>query len=133
MPGAGPAGPPPKKSKTLLWVGLGCGGLLLLSIGGGIAGYLYMRSQVSAVESAVAAASAVVAGDPSAATPTTTATPTCAKAVACCKATIAKTAGSNASIAEQACNRVALLPENVCEKQYEAYKQAATMVSAICP
>jgi len=111
---------------------LGCGGLLLLSIGGAIAGYMYMRSQVSAVESAVAAASAAVAGEPSAAAPTS-ATPTCAKAVACCKATMAKTAGANAANAQQACNGVAMLSEDVCAKQYEAYKRAAPLVGAICP
>jgi Flp pilus assembly protein TadG len=117
----------------LLWVGLGCGGLLLLGVGGGIAGYLYMRSQVSGAESAIAAAaSAVAAGDSSATAPSTL-TPSCAKAVACCKATMAKTAGANAAAGEQACNGIGLLSEDVCEKQYEGQKRAATVVGAICP
>jgi len=116
----------------LLWVGLGCGGLLLLGIGGGIAGYMYVRSKVSAVESAVAAASAAVAGDSTSAPPTT-ASAACVKAIACCKATMAKTAGANAAAGEQACNSIALLSEDVCQKQYDAYKRAATVVSAICP
>jgi len=46
---------------------------------------------------------------------------------------MAKTAGANAAAAEQACNGVAVLSEDVCAKQYEAYKRAATVVSAICP
>jgi len=115
----------------MLWVGLGCGGLLLLSLGGGVAAYLYMRSQVSAVESAVAAASAAVAGE----SPTTPSnlTPNCAKAVACCKATMAKTAGPNAAAAEQACNGIGLLADDVCVRQYEGQKRAATVVGASCP
>ena len=97
----------------------------------GIAGYLYMRSQVSAVESAVAAASAAAAGDPLAAP--STLTPSCAKAVACCKVTMAKTAGANAAAAEQACNGVGVLADDICAKQYEAYKRAATVVGVNCP
>jgi len=112
----------------LLWVGLGCGGLLLLSLGGGLAGYLYMRSQVSAIESAVAAASAAV----SAASPTTL-SPSCIKAITCCKATIAKTSSANAAAGEQACNGLGLLSDDVCARQYEGQKRAATVVGAICP
>lgn len=102
-----------------------------------------MKSQVDAVTSAVeAAASAAATGAEPGATPTgaipttatpTAATPSCAKAIACCKATMAKTGGANAAAAEQACNGVALLPEDICKKQYDAYKRAATVVSAICP
>jgi hypothetical protein len=114
----------------LLWLGLGCGGLLLLSVGGGIAGYLYMRSQVSAIESAVAAASAAVsAGSPTA----PTLTPSCIKAVACCKITIAKTASANAAAGEQACNGIGFLSDDVCARQYEGQKRAAAVVGAICP
>ena len=91
-----------------------------------------MRSQVSAVESAVAAASAAVAGDSSGTIPSTL-TPACLKAVACCKAAMAKSAGLNATSAAQACNGVGLLSEDICSKQYESYKRAATMVGAICP
>lgn len=115
----------------MLWLGLGCGGLLLLSLGGGIAAYFYMQSQVSAVESAVAAASAAAAGETPAAP--SNLSPTCAKAIACCKATMAKTAGSNAATAEQACNGIGLLADDVCVKQYEGQKRAATVVGASCP
>ncbi len=133
-PPAGPPGAPQKKNKTLLWVGLGCGGLLLLSLAGGIAGYLYMRSQVSAVESAVAAASAAVAGQASGApASTSTLTPACGQAVTCCKATMAKTAGPNAVAAERACDGIGLLSDDICVKQYEAYKRAATVVGVTCP
>jgi len=120
-----------------MWVGLGCGGLLLLSLAGGIASYFYMRSQVSAIESTIAAASAAATADGASpgAVPGLPATlsPTCAKAVACCKATMAKTAGANAAAAEQACNGIGLLSEDVCAKQYEGQKRAATVVGASCP
>jgi hypothetical protein len=113
---------------------MGCGGLLLLGIGGGVASYLYMKNQVDAVTSAVeaAAASAAASGAVPGAAPVA-ASPSCVKAIACCKATMAKTAGPNAAAAEQACNGVALLSEDICAKQYDAYKRAATVVSAICP
>jgi hypothetical protein len=91
-----------------------------------------MRSQVSALESAVAAASAAVtAGSPTA----PTLTPSCLKSVACCKLTIAKTASASANPAatEQACNGIGLLPDDVCAKQYEGQKRAAAMIGAICP
>lgn len=120
-----------------MWLGLGCGGLLLLGLAGGIASYFYMRSQVSEIESAVAAASAAAAGDgaspgASPAVPSTL-SPTCAKAVACCKATMAKTAAVSAAAAEQACNGIGLLSDDVCVKQYEGQKRAATVVGASCP
>jgi len=46
---------------------------------------------------------------------------------------MAKTAGANAAAAEQACNGVGLLSEDICTKQYEAYKRAATVVGVTCP
>jgi hypothetical protein len=114
---------------------LGCGGLLLLGLAGGIASYFYMRSQVNAIEAAVASAAA--AGDSAApgASPAapSTLSPTCAKAVACCKATMAKTAAVSAAAAEQACNGIGLLSDDVCVKQYEGQKRAATVVGASCP
>src|SRR6478736_1127014 len=138
-PGAPPGGPagPSKKSKALMWVGLGCGGLLLLSLAGGIASYFYVRSQASAIESAIAAASAGATGTGASpgAVPGTpaTLTPTCAKAVACCKANAAKAAGVNAAAVEQACSGIGLFTEDVCAKQYEGYKRAATVLGASCP
>ena len=116
-----------------MWVGLGCGGLLLLGLAGGIASYFYMRSQVSSIESAVAAASAAAAGDGASPAVPSTLSPTCAKAVACCKATMAKTAAVSAAAAEQACNGIGLLSDDVCVKQYEGQKRAATVVGASCP
>jgi len=114
-------------------VGIGCGGLLLLSAAGGIASYFYMRSQADAMLSAAeAAASAAATGNAPGGVPIS-GTPMCAKAAACCKATMAKTAGPNAAAGEQACNGVLMLSEDVCAKQYEAYKRAATLVSATCP
>src|SRR5882724_6955399 len=50
----GPPGSPPKKSKALLFLGLGCGGLILLGIAGSVASYFYMKSKVSDAEQAIA-------------------------------------------------------------------------------
>jgi len=103
-----------------------------------VAGYVYMRSEVNSYsESALAAASAAETGAvPGVAAPGATPialTPSCAKAVACCKATMAKTAGANAAAGEQACNGIGLLSDDVCAKQYEGQKRAATVVGALCP
>jgi hypothetical protein len=46
---------------------------------------------------------------------------------------MAKTAGANAAAAEQVCNGIGFLSENVCEKQYEDQKRAATLVGGTCP
>jgi len=107
--------------------------LLLLSAAGGIASYLYMRSQVDTLTSAVEAAASAAATGAATGAALPLASPSCAKALACCKATMAKTAGANAPSAQQACNGIGLLSEDICAKQYDAYKRAATVVSAICP
>ncbi len=132
-PGAGSAGASAKKSKALLWVGMGCGGFLLLGVAGAIAGYLYIQRQASDTESAIAAAaSAAAAGNPIGAAPSTL-TPSCAKSVACCKAANAKVGGANADLGEQACNELGRLPESVCASQYEARKRTATVLGVTCP
>src|SRR5450432_4573984 len=90
-PGGPPAGLPPKKSKALLWVGLGCGGLLLLGAAGSVASYFYMKSKVNDAETAIAGlAASAAAGNPVLGAPGAVATGTCAKAAACCKAIASK-------------------------------------------
>ncbi|MEO6599570.1 MAG: hypothetical protein ABIQ16_06830, partial [Polyangiaceae bacterium] len=131
-PGGAGGGPPAKKSKALMWVGIGCGALLVLGVAGSIVGYYYVKSQVSDAETAIAAAAS--AGALSTALPTpATMSPTCAKAVACCQAVMAKTAGANAATGAQACNGIGLLSEGLCAKQYEGQRRAATVVGATCP
>ncbi|MET0793817.1 MAG: hypothetical protein ABW061_20025, partial [Polyangiaceae bacterium] len=133
QPGYGgypPGGPPAKKSKALLWVGIGCGGLLVLGIAGGIASYFYVKSQVSDAESAIAAAaSAGALGTPAA---PGTISATCAKAVACCKVVMTKNNANNA-IATSVCNAIGLQSEAVCVTTYDAYKRNAAVSGATCP
>ncbi len=112
-------------------MGIGCGGLILLGIIGSVISYFYVKSQVDSAEKAIAAASS--AGVLGTALPTPASmSPTCAKAVACCQAVMAKTAAANAAAA-QACNGIGLLSEELCTKQYEGQKRAATVVGASCP
>ena len=115
-----------------MWLGIGCGGLVVLGIIAGVAIYFYTASQVSAAESAIAAAAS--AGTLGTALPTPASmSPACAKAVACCQSTMAKTAGANSAIAAQACNAIGLQSDDLCQKTYDGYKRAAAVSGATCP
>ena len=127
----GPPGPPPKKSKALLFVGLGCGALILLGAAGSIASYFYMKSKVNDAEQAIAnygAGGAGVLAAPAAGSVSAT----CAKAIACCKAVTGKSAGQNSALVEQACNGIGLLSDAQCTQQYNALKSSAAAVHATC-
>jgi hypothetical protein len=131
-PPGGPGVPPAKKSKALLWAGIGCGALLVLGIAGGVATYLYMKGQVNDAETAIAAAAS--AGALGTALPTPAAMgPNCAKAFACCQVTMAKTAAANPALGAQACAALGISPEAACAAQYETLKRAATLSGATCP
>jgi len=127
----GPGGPPPKKSKALLFVGLGCGVLILLGIAGSVVSYFFMKSKMEDAQSAIAnfgADSGVLAapapGSVSA---------TCAKTIACCKAITGKSAGpSNTALVDQACNGIGLLSDAQCLQQYNALKPSAAAVHVSC-
>jgi hypothetical protein len=123
----------------LLWVGLGCGGLLLLSlIGGGIAVYLTKR----AAESGLAALSAAAAplappttpgAAPPAAPNDASGSPVdgaCAKAAACCRKIMQK---SNAGAqAEAGCLAMKQLRESDCQQPFQAYQQSARLLGVSC-
>ncbi len=138
-PPGGPPVPPAKKSKALLFVGLGCGGLILLSIAGSVAFYFYMKSKVSDAETAIAnlAASGAAVGAP---TPGTTDTATapilsaaCAKAAACCTAIATKTSPASAALAAQGCARTyASFADAMCAQQHANLKRAAATMGATC-
>jgi hypothetical protein len=127
---AGPPGPPAKKNNALLWVGLGCGVLILLGAAGAVASYLYMKSRVSDAEQAIANYGAGGAGIAAPAAGAVSAT--CAKTIACCKAITGKTAGPNTALAAQACNGIGLLSDAQCTQQYNALKTSAVAVHASC-
>ncbi len=126
-----------------MWVGIGCGGLFLLSaIGGGIAFYM-IRKAANQVEAAVAAAGATAAPG---ATPGTTdgaktadgATDSagspvggaCAKAAECCRKIVQK---SNAGPqAEAGCLAMKQLTEATCVQPLQTYQQSAKMLGVNC-
>jgi len=124
-----------------MWVGIGCGGLLVLSIiGGAVAVYLTKR----AAESGLAALSAAAAPLAPPATPGAPppaadgardssgapANGVCAKAVACCRKLIQKTnAGAQA---EAGCLAMKQLRESDCQQPLQAYQQSGKAFGVSC-
>ena len=121
-----------------MWVGIGCGGLIALSIiGAAVAFYLTKK----AAESGLAALSAAAAPLAPPETPGTTAAgPSdasgapvngiCAKAVACCRKLIQKTnAGAQA---EAGCLAMKQLRESDCQQPLQAYQQSGKAFGVSC-
>jgi len=119
-----------------LFVGIGCGGLFLLSaIGGGIAFYMAKK----ATDNAFAALSAAAApGSPPSSPGADGATDSaggpangnCAKAADCCRKIIVK---SNAGAqAEAGCLAMKQLDEATCAQPLETYRQSAKLLSVSC-
>jgi len=140
QPGYAPAPPPAKKSNALMWVGIGCGGLLALSmIGGAVTFFMAKR----AAESGLAALSAAAAPLAPPATPGAPpaadgaldssgapANGVCAKAVACCRKLIQKTnAGAQA---EAGCLAMKQLRESDCQQPLRAYQQSGKAFGVSC-
>lgn len=127
----------------MMWVGIGCGGLFLLSaVGGGLAWYFTMR----AAQSAIAAMSAAAAPLAPPATPGATpdAKPAdgatdsagspvggaCAKAAECCRKIVQK---SNAGAqAEAGCLAMKQLTEATCQQPLQTYQQSAKLLGVNC-
>jgi hypothetical protein len=117
----------------MLFVGLGCGGLLLLSlIGGGVAFYMAKK----ATDNAIAAVSAAAAqpGAPAAdgATDSSGApvNGNCAKAAECCRKIIQK---SNAGAqAEAGCLAMKQLNEGLCADPLKTYRDSAKLLGVTC-
>jgi hypothetical protein len=116
---------------VLLFVGLGCGGLILLSlIGGGVAFYLARQATndaIAAVSAAAAPGAAPGTGTDSAGGP---ANGNCAKAAACCRKIIVK---SNAGAqAEAGCLAMKQLDEATCAQPLQTYRQSAKLLGVSC-
>jgi hypothetical protein len=125
-----------------MWVGIGCGGLFLLSsIGGGLAWYFTYRAAQNALATASALAAplappATTPGDPSAPTTGETdsgGTPvagTCARAVECCRKIIQK---SNAGPqGEAGCLSLKQLTEAQCALPLTTYQRSAQLLGVKC-
>jgi hypothetical protein len=120
----------------MLFVGLGCGGLLLLSlIGGGVAFYMAKKATENAFAAVSAAASPGAAPGAAAADGATDsaggpANGNCAKAAACCRKIIVK---SNAGAqAEAGCLAMKQLDEATCAQPLDTYRQSAKLLGVSC-
>jgi hypothetical protein len=130
----------------VLFIGLGCGALLLLG-GAGAAWFFYQASQVARAGFAVASAVAIAAdggvpltvpGPAGSGVPLTipdgalnTGGPTCEQAAACCRAVVAKT-GGNADM-QATCEAMRQAPQIGCVQALETYRRTAPLVGASCP
>jgi hypothetical protein len=123
----------------LIWVGIGCGGLLLLATIGSVLAY-YMAKQAAETGLAALSAAAASAAAPPAPgdAPADGATDSsgapiggaCAKAAECCRKIIQK---SNAGAqAEAGCLALKQLPEASCVQPLQTYKQSAKLLSVNC-
>jgi hypothetical protein len=117
----------------MLFVGLGCGGLILLSlIGGGVAFYMAKKATDDAIAAVSAAASPGAAPAANGATDSSggPANGNCAKAAECCRKIILK---SNAGAqAEAGCLAMKQLTEATCEQPLQTYRQSAKLLGVSC-
>jgi hypothetical protein len=141
-----PAAPPPKKGTSpVLWIGLGCGVLLLFG-GAGAAWFLYSatRGITAALEGAGLTDGGISISVPPAGAgggagtlvvpgPGDLATggPVCDQAAKCCRSMVAKSGGNPA--AETACDNLKTMPRIGCTQAFETYKRSAPLVGATCP
>lgn len=144
--GYGPpmGGEPPKKSKTMMYVGIGCGALLLLSCLciGGSCGYKTWRARKALAEMQQLGTTgggtfgvAPPSTDPSGGT-APAAGGTCAKAKACCEALYSQPIFQGQGM--QACAAVdqvagTAFAETACTAQLNAFKQAAANIPGGVP
>jgi hypothetical protein len=119
-----------------MWVGIGCGGLLLLSAIGGVVGFIMVKrkaeEQLAALSAAAQQGSPPSDGTAGGATDSSGApvSGACAKAAECCRKIIVK---SNAGAqAEAGCLAMKQLPEASCQQPLDTYKQSAKLLGVSC-
>lgn len=118
-----------------MWVGIGCGGLFLLSaIGAVVAVFMAKRAAESGLAALSAAPLAPGAAPPAAdgATDSSGApvNGACAKAAECCRKIIQK---SNAGAqAEAGCLALKQIPEASCQQPLQTYRQSAKLLGVSC-
>ena len=137
--GAPGAPQPPKKTNPLLYVAIGCGGLIVL---GGIASIIAVvvmareaKNRVDAATGAFSAAleNATDAGllDPDASVPSGGAA--CAQAADCCKIVVAATGAANPE-AISSCESIRTNPGGVaCAQALQTYRVSARLLGKTCP
>ena len=114
-----------------MWVGIGCGGLFLLSaIGGGLAWYFAMKAAEKAASEFASGVSSPTATPTDGSGTATGGSGTCAKAAACCKKVVQKTnAGPQA---ETACGSFNQLRDVDCQTPLNSYIQSAKLLGTSC-
>jgi hypothetical protein len=138
QPGYAP--PPKKKSNTALFVGIGCGVLLLLGAGAAFAIYLWTKDTIndavtaaSAFGAAVGSAPIVIPGVPAAPGATTPAPAggagTCERARICCEKILARSGNQNSALN---CNALKTLPDSSCTQMLTAYTSMAAALGDSC-
>ncbi|MDX2053928.1 MAG: hypothetical protein SFV15_16115 [Polyangiaceae bacterium] len=118
---------PVRKDKTLLYVGLGCGGIVLFFVlslvGLGVWGYFKAKS---AIESAAQKLDHVRFKPGNAGAP---ATPECLRAIRCCQRVMGKL---NNEGEYQKCETFLDSPDSICRSQLEAFSAAAKNLDITC-
>jgi hypothetical protein len=109
-----------------LFVALGCGGLLLLSVIGAGAAYFWARSTAEDISEKLEEASKSAAGGGSG----VASSEVCAQAAACCAAMVTKTGGTAESL--KACEALKNMPSLGCAQALETYKKAAPLAGFKC-
>lgn len=139
QPGYG-APPPKKKSNTALFVGLGCGALLLLAAGAATAIYLWTRDTINSAVSAASAFGAAVGSAPIV-VPGVPAAPgagapapaggagTCERARICCEKILARSGNKNGALN---CEGLRQLPDSSCTQMLTAYTTMAAALGDSC-
>ena len=134
QPGYG-APAPKKKSNAPLFIGLGCGLLLLLGAGGATAFYFMTRDTISDVVAAASAIGAaagsapiVVPGVPVAPAPAG-GSGTCERARVCCEKILAKSGNKNGALN---CDGLRQLPDSSCTQMLTAYTSMAAALGDSC-
>lgn len=150
-PGYGPANPPhgipgqqpslqavaPKSNRTLLWLGIGCGGFMLLGVAAVVIAVLWLKTrtndaieelqqlQTSALPVPAPATSAAEAGN-------VALTGDCRVAHSCCRLIAEKSTAGAAAL--QACEvfRTAAYPQVTCSAALVGYRKAAEALGLRC-
>ena len=132
----------PDSNRMLLWVGIGCGGFMLLGLAAVVGGILWFQARANAVVqdlqklrggASAASGAPVPPSDPSRGGGVPLELKgDCGVAYACCKAIAARSAGGE--VAVQACEvfKTAGYPESTCTPTLSGYRKAAESFGVRC-
>lgn len=126
----------PKPNRTLLWLGIGCGSLLLFAVGIAVAGVLWFRARTnSAIEELQKLQAGAASGVPALSVSSASGrelSGDCKAAHACCRAIAAKSTASAEAVAACELFRSAGYPEATCTASLVGYRKAAEALGIRC-